>query len=48
MNLKNLKFTCILYASQLAVRPGCTRCIAPEFLHSTGNHVTFTKTAVLK
>ena len=39
----NLEFTRILSASQPAVRLGCTRCIAPEFLHNKGNHVGLTK-----
>ena len=32
-----------LPASWLALRPGCARCMAPEFLHDKGNHVRFTK-----
>ena len=36
--------TC-LPASQSAVRPGCAKCMAPEFLHNKGtcNHIGFTK-----
>ena len=39
----NLKFTCISSASLPAVRPGCARCMAPDFSHNKGNHVGFTK-----
>ena len=31
LNFKKLKFTGILSASQLAIRPGCIRCLAPDF-----------------
>ena len=44
---KILKSTCIpsasLPASQPAVRPGCTRCRAPEISHDKGNGGRFTK-----
>ena len=48
MNIKNSKFTLFHLPasqapSQLAVRSGCARCKAAEFLHSKGNHVGFTK-----
>ena len=47
MNFKNLKFTCILSASQPAsqpaVRPGSASATALEFLHNKGNHVGFMK-----
>ena len=38
----NLPIFC-LPASQPAVRPGCAKCMDPEFLHSKGNYVRFTK-----
>ena len=35
MILKNLKLTYITSASlQPAIRPGCTRCMAPDFSHN--------------
>ena len=37
------KFTCISSASLPAVRPGSTRCWAPEILHNKGNGGGFTK-----
>ena len=43
-NFKYLKFTCISSASQPACQPAiipsCARCMALEFLHSKGNHIT--------
>ena len=32
-----------LPASQTAITSGCAICMGPEFLHSKGNHVIFTK-----
>ena len=43
MNVKNLKFTRILSASQPAVRPNCASATFLQFLHSKGNHVGFMK-----
>ena len=37
-----LYFVC-LPAGLPAVRPGCARCMAPDFSHNKGNHVGFTK-----
>jgi len=33
------KFSTILFACQPAIRPGNTSAMAPDFLHSRGNHV---------
>ena len=46
MKFKNSVF--ILPASQPAVRPGYARCMAPEFLHSKGYQVGFTKLSFLR
>ena len=48
MNFKNSKFTCILSASQPAVRPGSASAMALEFLHNKGNCVGFTKLLIPK
>ena len=47
INCKNSKFTHISSTSQLAsqpaIRPSYASCMAPEFLHSKGNHIGFMK-----
>ena len=42
-NFEIFEFTCILSASLPAIRPGSTRCRAPEISHDIGNGDRFTK-----